>query len=121
MPLTEQDLAAIQLRVHNELNNNPMTKLIAERAGMAAQQTRPISRGGQEVALRQEVADSKSMLIEQAAQIAGLVQAIGQLAAAGGGALSGLDLEAVEAAARRGAQTALADARVVVELGGGAA
>ena len=79
------------------------------------------SRGGQEVALRQEVADSKSLLIEQAAQIAGLVQAIGQLAAAGGGALSGLDLEAVEAAARRGAQTALADARVVVELGGGAA
>ena len=73
MPLSDADITKMQLAMHNELNNNPMLKLIAERAGraeaqaaLAADQTRAISRGGADISLRQEVADSKTMLIELA-------------------------------------------------------
>ena len=88
----------------------------ARAAETAALQTRAISRGGLDVALRQEVADSKTMLIEQSGLIRGLTEAVAQLA--GGGSV---DLASVEAAAKRGAQEALRGATVSVDLGGGAA
>ena len=76
----------------------------------AASNTRPITRGGAEVPLRQEVADAKTMLLTQAGELAGLREALAQIT--GGG----LDLAAVEAAAKRGVEAGLAGASVVIDF-----
>ena len=48
-------------------------------ARTAASQTRPITRGGQEVALRQEVADTKSLLLAQGERLAALEGQLAQI------------------------------------------
>ena len=81
----------------------------------AAAQTRDISRGDGQISLRQEVADAKTLLISLSGELAGLRTAIGQIAT------GKIDLPAIEAAAKKGAESALAGARVTVNLGDGSA
>ena len=105
--------------INDALNSNPTIKLVASRAGeaegaakLAVAQTGPIRRGGQDISLRQEVADAKTSGLAIQGQMAGLTAAITQLAKG-----QPLDLAAIEAAAKRGVEEGLAGARVTVELG----
>lgn len=82
--------------------------LIAAEA--AASNTRPITRGGEERPVRQELADVLTLTLAQAGELAGLKAALSTLA--GGG----LDLAAVEAAAKRGVEAGLAGAQVVIDF-----
>ena len=81
-------------------------------AEAAASNTRPITRGGEERPLRQELADILTLTMAQAGELAGLRAALSTLAG------PGLDLAAVEAAAKRGVEQGLAGAQVVIDLGG---
>ena len=82
--------------------------LIASEA--AASNTRPITRGGEERPVRQELADVLTLTLAQAGELAGLKAALSTMA--GGG----LDLAAVEAAAKRGVEAGLAGASVVIDF-----
>lgn len=79
-------------------------------AEAAAANTRPISRGGEERPARQELADILTLTMAQAGELAGLREALTQIA--GGG----LDMAAVEAAAKRGVEAGLAGAQVVIDF-----
>ena len=111
MPLTNTDLDAIAARVWGATFG---ADTAGARLARAASQTSAISRGGEQVSLRQEVADTKTMLLAQAGELAGLRVALSTLA--GGG----LDLAAVEAAAKRGVEQGLAGAQVVIDFPDGA-
>ena len=80
------------------------------RLARAASQTSDILRGGEYVSLRQEVADAKTLALSLTGQLDGLKAALSTLA--GGG----LDLAAVEAAAKRGVEAGLAGASVVIDF-----
>ena len=79
-------------------------------AEAAASNTRPISRGGEERPVRQELADVLTLTMALAGELAGLKAALAGIA--GGG----LDLAAVEAAAKRGVEAGLAGAQVVIDF-----
>ena len=64
--------------------------------------TTRVSRGGQKIAAIQELADTKTGVLRLEGTVAGLAQAVGSLAAG-----QGVDLQAVEDAARRGVEAAL--------------
>ena len=71
-----------------------------------------VQRGGKPVAAIQEVADTKTAVVALQGSVAGLTAALQSMAAG-----KGVDLAAVEAAAKRGVEAGLAGATVTVELG----
>lgn len=71
-----------------------------------------VQRGGKPVAAIQELADTKTGIIALQGSVAGLTAALQSMAAG-----QGVDLAAVEAAAKRGVEAGLAGATVTVELG----
>lgn len=79
-------------------------------AEAAASNTRPITRGGEERPARQELADILTLTMALMGELAGLKAALTTIA--GGG----LDLAAVEAAAKRGVEAGLAGAQVVIDF-----
>ena len=80
-------------------------------AEAAASNTRNISRGGEENSpIRQEIADANTNTAALLGHIKGLMAALDTIA--GGG----LDLAAVEAAAKRGVEAGLASASVVIDF-----
>lgn len=74
----------------------------------------PIRRGGKEISALQELADCKTLLIALQGQLAGVVQALGQIAKASG---TPVDLEAVTKAAEAGAANALSGLSVTIQQG----
>lgn len=74
----------------------------------------PVKRGGKQISALQELADCKTLLIALQGQIAGIVQALGQVAKASG---TPVDLEAVSKAAEAGAERALSDLTVTIQQG----
>lgn len=120
MPLTDSDISRIANAVNpwratfgsaDDTAGSRLSRILLA-AEAAASNTRPITRGGEEVPLRQEVADAKTMLLAQAGEIAGLREALTQIA--GGG----VDLAAITAASKLGVEQGLAGAQVVIDLGG---
>lgn len=107
MPLTQSDVDAIASRVWSATFGS---ETAGQRLARAAAQTSDITRGGEQISLRQEVADAKTMLLAQAGELAGLRAALSTLAG------PGLDLAAVEAAAKRGVEAGLAGASVVIDF-----
>ena len=83
-----------------------------EAATLAAAQTAAITRGGKGIALRQEVADAKTMLLGMTGQVAGLTAALGQLAAG-----QGVDPDRISAIVSQAVTEALKGARITVDLG----
>ncbi|HJE52290.1 MAG TPA: hypothetical protein K8V15_10035, partial [Tessaracoccus flavescens] len=81
------------------------------RAAEAGPATRPLTYGDRQVSLREVLGQTSAQVAALSGQIAGLTTALGQIA---GGTV---DLAAVEAAAKRGAEQALAGAKVTLELG----
>lgn len=110
MPLTQSEISAIAERVWSATAGG---ETMLERVARIAVQTSDIRRDGEKVSLRQEVADAKTMAMALSGQIAGLQAALTSIA--GGG----LDLAAVEAAAKRGVEAGLAGAQVVIDFDGG--
>ena len=87
-----------------------------ERAGESAARQAvnfPVHRGGVPVPMIQEIADAKSNTIQLVGMVAGLTKALSSLAAG-----QGVDMAAVQAAAKAGAQEALSSASVTIDLGG---
>lgn len=79
-------------------------------AEAAAANTRPITRGGEERPLRQEVADILTLMMAQEGKLAGLRDALAQAQR------GDVDLAAVEAAAERGASRALDGATITLNI-----
>ena len=71
--------------------------------------TTRVARGGQRIAAIQELADTKTGVLRLEGALAGLTKAFEGVASG-----QGVDLQAVEAAARRGVETALRDHGVIV-------
>lgn len=116
MPLTQTDIDAIASRVWSatfgaETAGQRLARA-ADSAASAADRTRPITRGGDEVPMRQEIADAKTLLLAQAGALAGLRETVAQLAAG-----DGVDMDAITAAAEAGVLAGLAGARVTIDLG----
>lgn len=107
MPLTQSDIDAVASRVWSATFGS---ETAGQRLARVASQTSDITRGGERISLRQEVADAKTMLLAQAGELAGLRAAIATMAG------PGLDLAAVEAAAKRGVEAGLAGASVVIDF-----
>lgn len=119
MPLTDSDISRIANAVNpwratfgsaDDTAGSRLSRILLA-AEAAASNTRPITRGGEERPLRQELADILTLTMAQAGELAGLREAIATMAG------PGLDLAAVEAAAKRGVEAGLAGAQVVIDLG----
>lgn len=115
MPLTDADYSKIAEKVWGATFGSATETAGARLGRAAANSTTAAARVAdinrdKPISLRQEVADTKTLALALQGQLAGLATAIGQLA---GGRI---DMAAVEAAARRGAEDALADLRVVTTI-----
>lgn len=85
--------------------------LATDTARQAVENTKPIRRGGKDVPIRQEIADTLTLTIRQGGEIAGLVSALSQMSQGGT-----VDLDAVRAAAREGVSDALKSIETIVTI-----
>ena len=122
MPLTDSDISRIAAAVNpwratfgsaDDTAGSRLSRILIA-AEAAASNTRNISRGGVEnSSIRQELADTNTNTAALRGELAGLREALAQIG------VGGLDLAAVEAAAKRGVEQGLAGAQVVIDFDGG--
>lgn len=119
MPLTEAEIDKIAERVWARKVKRGKTTVsaiqeLADAKTLATQikeQTGPVKRGGKTISLRQEIADTKTLAIAQEGRIAGLSEAVKQLASTGG-----VDLTRIETAVETAISKSLAGLAADVTL-----
>lgn len=118
MPLTDSDISRIANAVNpwratfgseDDTAGSRLSRILLA-AEAAAANTRPITRGGEERPVRQELADILTLTMAQAGELAGLREALTQIAS------GGVDLAAITAASKLGVEQGLAGASVVIDF-----